>query len=84
MKRRDFVKLGSMLAAGAGTAYSMPVNHPQNHKLDKLNQSVNFIYDGLAFSPIQYADLLMKLADEGELDSLMDAAAYAEQIAAEE
>ncbi|MCE7066104.1 low specificity L-threonine aldolase [Dyadobacter sp. CY326] len=60
MQRRDFVKLGSVLAAAPYGAF---VAHAQND----LAPSVDFLNDGLLLSPKEYAALLMKLADEGKV-----------------
>ncbi len=66
MDRRDFVKLGTILAATAApiSAFSgikkMNIsNHPKG--LVKLS------WDGLSLSPEEYSTLLMKLADEGKI-----------------
>ncbi len=66
MHRRDFVKLGSVIAAAA-----TPINIFATEKFAKLyensDKSVDFIHDGLQLSPKEYSELLMKLADEGKI-----------------
>ncbi len=66
MHRRDFVKLGSVIAAAAA-----PFNLLAAEKFVKQsmysNKQIDFIYDGLSFSPKDYSELLMKLADEGKI-----------------
>lgn len=66
MHRRDFVKLGSIIAAAAS-----PFNLFAADKFVKRyynsSKQIDFIYDGLSFSPKEYSDLLMKLADEGKI-----------------
>ena len=67
MKRRDFVKIGTLLAASASAAHGFP-NFNQKSKIpDQHKKAVNFIYDGSTLSPLEYAELLMKLADEGKI-----------------
>ena len=66
MNRRDFVKLGSVIAATAS-----PFNLFAADKFSKqfyiVNKQIDFIHDGLLLSPKEYAELLMKLADEGKI-----------------
>jgi threonine aldolase len=63
MQRRDFVKLGSMLAAAAA-----PDNlFAGTISTAKSNLAVDFLHDGLVLTPKEYAELLMKLADEGKI-----------------
>ena len=66
MQRRDFVTLGSAMAALAsplgiysGNTFSSGIGNPDN--------KVDFVHDGLNMSPQQYAELLIKLADEGKI-----------------
>ncbi|MEO6286218.1 MAG: beta-eliminating lyase-related protein [Dyadobacter sp.] len=66
MQRRDFVKLGSMLAATADTNGAFAGNNSLKNPL-KSAQAVDFLHDGLNQSPKEYASLLMKLADEGKI-----------------
>ncbi len=66
MKRRDFVKLGGLMAAstagfsGITSATAGGRGYPQNDE-------VQFLYDGLHLSPSEYAALLMQMADEGKI-----------------
>jgi threonine aldolase len=71
MNRRDFFKIGGILAAGAGHIYGNPQNPIDNTKLNELRESVNFIYDGSYLSPLEYSHLLMRLADEGKIKADM-------------
>ena len=64
MQRRDFVKLGSMLAVAPGNVLPDDAVHSSTNK---TTQSTDFIHDGLQLSPKEYAELLMKLADEGRI-----------------
>jgi threonine aldolase len=63
MQRRDFVKLGTMLAAVPGSSIAKPSSATQ----DKAAQAVDFLHDGLQLTPKEYGELLMKLADEGKV-----------------
>ena len=63
MGRREVLKLGSALAAGAtapaalaGQAADAP------DEFTRLQQAVNFIYDGSHLSPLEYARLLNRIA----------------------
>ena len=67
MKRRDFIKLGGMLAATAGTLNGFPVNQNKRNTTKQIKQTVNFIYDGSSLNPVEYSNLLLKLADEGKI-----------------
>jgi threonine aldolase len=66
MHRRDFVKLGSALAAAAApiTAFS---GISKKGKLKNLNGKVKLSWDGLSLTPEEYTTLLMRLADEGKI-----------------
>jgi threonine aldolase len=66
MQRRDFVKLGSMLAATAAPNGVFAENDFLGSPR-KSSQPVDFLHDGLNLSPKEYASLLMKLADEGKI-----------------
>ncbi|MCF0051669.1 threonine aldolase family protein [Dyadobacter sp. LJ53] len=66
MRRRDFVKLGSILAATA-TPRAAFAENGRSEGPWKSAKSVDFLYDGLNLSPMEYANLLMKLADEGKI-----------------
>jgi len=67
MNRRGFVKLGALLAASAAPASAMHVNFNGTKDLKRLKRKVNFIWDGSSLSAPEYADLLMRLADEGKI-----------------
>lgn len=66
MQRRDFVTLGSAIAAAAS-----PLGIYAGHKIaiqsGSTGRQVDFIHDGLNLSPKEYSELLMKLADEGKI-----------------
>ncbi len=66
MQRRKFIKMGSLLAATASQLNAFAGNNPQK-TLGDNNQQIDFIYDGTQLSPKEYADLLMKLVDEGKI-----------------
>lgn len=66
MHRRNFVKLGSIIAAAA-PAFNLFAAEKFIKRYDNSNKQIDFIYDGLSFSPKEYSDLLMKLADEGKI-----------------
>ena len=66
MHRRDFVKLGSIIAATAVQSGVYGGEIPQ--KTAALSgKTVDFINDGVPLSPKEYGALLMKLADEGKI-----------------
>ena len=67
MNRREFTKLGALLAAGAATASATPLTFHRSTDLKYLQSKVNFIWDGSFLSPPEYADLLMRLVDEGKI-----------------
>lgn len=67
MHRRDFVKLGSALAAAAAPFNLFAVDKVASQSYSS-NKQIDFIHDGLQLSPIEYAELLMKLADEGKIN----------------
>lgn len=64
MKRRDFVKVGSMLAAGSSQEFNM--NQLVSGKGGN-NKAVDFMHDGLFLTPKEYTEILLKLADEGKI-----------------
>ena len=67
MKRRDFFKLGSMLAATGCLSRGISATRNKSDDLKRLRQAVNFIWDGEFLTPLEYSHLLMKLADEGKI-----------------
>lgn len=66
MQRRRFIELGSLLAAAATPATALAGITTGKKTID-TNKTIDFIYDGLTLSPKEYADLLMKLVDEGKV-----------------
>lgn len=66
MRRRDFVKLGSIIAAAA-SPFNLFAADKFVKRYDNSSKQIDFIYDGLSFSPKEYSNLLMKLADEGKI-----------------
>jgi threonine aldolase len=65
MRRRNFIQLGTALAAGAPISNA---NALQNEPPKPIAQKqTDFIHDGLYLSPMDYSSLLMKLADEGKI-----------------
>ncbi|MBE0538221.1 MAG: hypothetical protein IH620_00800 [Ignavibacterium sp.] len=66
MHRRDFVKLGSIIAAAA-SPFNLFAAEKFVKRYDNSSKQIDFIYDGLSFSPKEYSELLMKLADEGKI-----------------
>lgn len=68
MGRREMLKLGGALAAGASAA---PVLAAQAaaapDELTRLQQAVNFIYDGSHLTPLEYAHLLNEVATSKSL-----------------
>lgn len=65
MQRRRFIEMGGLLAATAAQLNSF-ATIPQAKKSTN-NDKIDFIYDGTELSPKEYADLLMKLVDEGKV-----------------
>jgi threonine aldolase len=64
MRRKDFLKIGGIIAATASrtNVYGYSVS-----KIQEATGEVDFIHDGLLLTPKEYASLLMKLADEGKI-----------------
>ena len=58
MARREVLKLGGALAAGASAVPALADPTPESDELARLQQAVNFIYDGSHLSPLEYAHLL--------------------------
>ncbi|MFC2133530.1 beta-eliminating lyase-related protein [Bacteroidota bacterium] len=69
MRRRDFIKLGSVLAASAGAVQAFPIMDNLPVQNSSAGKSVDFVYDGLRLSPEEYTEILFKLADEGKIKS---------------
>ena len=66
MDRRDFVKIGGILAATAAPLSAIP-GIKSTRIYDDLNGAVNLTNDGLGLTPEEYSNQLMKLADEGKI-----------------
>ena len=60
------MKLGSMLAATAAPN-SVLAGTISANRVNKSNLPVDFLHDGLLLTPKEYADLLMRLADEDKI-----------------
>lgn len=68
MNRREFVKLGGVLAAASTAQVSASSSaYPGTKNRKRLQNKVNFIWDGSFLSAPEYADLLMRLVDEGKI-----------------
>jgi len=66
MKRRNFIKTGSLLTAAAAVpsiAFSGGIS--QDHQIKIDSQRINFTRDGLDFTPAEYSNLLSKLNANG-------------------
>ena len=61
MRRRNFIQLGTALAAG------VPVSNAKALQKPVVQKQTDFIHDGLYHSPMEYSTLLMKMADEGKI-----------------
>lgn len=66
MKRRDFVRLGSLIAATA-TQLDVYGGEAPQQSTALTGKTVDFVNDGVPLSPKEYGELLMKLADEGKI-----------------
>lgn len=63
MRRKDFLKIGGVLAAAATqSTFAASI-----HASKPLYESVDFVHDGLLLTPKDYASLLIKMADEGKI-----------------
>ena len=62
MGRREALKLGSALVAGASAAPATAGPAADSGELTRLQQAVNFIYDGSHLTPLEYAHLLNRIA----------------------
>ena len=65
MRRRDFIRMGSILAA-AGSASGAYAGE-KTIQADSERPAIDFLHDGLAITAKEYAALLMKMADEGKI-----------------
>jgi threonine aldolase len=66
MQRRRFIEMGGLLAATVAQLNAF-AGLPSVKMPDENNKQIDFIYDGTELSPKEYANLLMKLADEGKI-----------------
>ena len=62
MRRKDFLKLGGLIAATASQSDAFAASKPQS-----AGNDVDFMHDGLVLTPKEYGGLLMQLADEGKI-----------------
>ena len=68
MGRREVLKYGGALAAGASAAPTLAAQAAAApDELARLQQAVNFIYDGSHLSPLEYAHLLNQIASSRPL-----------------
>jgi len=66
MRRKDFLKVGSILATGVPSLGSR-AGQRSSPETGSINKAIDFLNDGMPLSPHDYADLLMRLADEGKI-----------------
>ena len=67
MGRREVLKLGGALATGATAVPIMAGASSEADELIRLQQAVNFIYDGSHLSPPEYAHLLSQITADRPL-----------------
>ena len=67
MGRREVLRLGGALAAGAAAAPAVTDATAEADELARLRRAVNFIYDGSHLSPPEYANLLGQITESGPL-----------------
>jgi threonine aldolase len=70
MKRRDFLELGAALAAAGSAHASVDSGAPLRMAASSgptRAMGVDFLHDGRSLTPTAYAQLLMRLADEGRI-----------------
>ncbi|ETX07165.1 MAG: hypothetical protein ETSY2_12770, partial [Candidatus Entotheonella gemina] len=66
--RREILKLGGMLAASGLPAAQAASPHDSTLKaLEPVQQTVNFIYDGLHLTPWEYTQILQQYTESGNL-----------------
>ncbi len=65
--RRDFFRSGGLTLAGLGTLGLKRVSAQERKQLARLQSAVKFTRDGIDMHPLEYADLLTHMADEGEI-----------------
>jgi len=66
MQRRRFIEMGGLLAATVAQINAF-AGIPSVKMPDENSKQIDFIYDGTELSPKEYANLLMKLVDEGKV-----------------
>ncbi len=68
--RRDVLKLGGMLAASGLPAAQAASHRPSRTTLKALEpvqqQTINFIYDGLHLTPLEYGRILQQYTESGD------------------
>ena len=67
MGRREVLKVGGAMAAGAAAAPLMSGAAADLDELTRLRQAVNFIYDGSHLTPLEYAHLLNEITESRPL-----------------
>ena len=67
MGRREVLKVGGAMAAGAAAAPLMAGATAGLDELARLRQAVNFIYDGSHLTPLEYAHLLNEITESRPL-----------------
>ena len=66
MRRKDFLRLGGLLA-GASAQATLFAGTTSGKAAPRISSTVDFTHDGLALTPKEYSELLMRLADEGKI-----------------
>ena len=66
MDRRNFIGVGSALAASSIPLYSLG-NGLYDRAYQSENNEVDFIFDGVKLDPQEYTKLITKLVDEGKV-----------------
>ncbi len=67
MDRRDFIKIGAILSIASTQAKGFSKIVGKAFKKEATNKEIDFLWDGLNLTPVEYASLLMKLADENKI-----------------
>ncbi len=65
--RRDFFRTTGLTAAALGTMSFSPLSSPDKKTLAHLRSAVKFTRDGIDMHPLEYSDLLTRLAEEGKV-----------------
>jgi threonine aldolase len=66
MRGKDFLKVGTILATGV-PSWGSRAGQRSSPETGSINKPIDFLNDGMPLSPHEYADLLMRLADEGKI-----------------